>query len=304
MDKGNSTLTDRQNGGNGSGRKKAFLAGRPERADAVSIYLKEIYRFRLLGREEERELARRAVKGEEEARQRMIESNLRLVIKIARKYAMRGFNFADLVQEGNLGLIRAVDKFDPEKGFRFSTYATWWIRQSMERAILIHGRTVRIPVHISERMGKVVRAERTLSQKLGRKPTAGEVAEDSGIPEKKVEQVYLFCLGGGKETTFADPQGLSVLDLILDGEAPLPSEKVEWDSAREFLLRWLKKLPKKEREVVCLRFGLADDEERSLDFIGKKFGISRETTRHLIASTLEKMREKMLRVNPDAEEVL
>ena len=304
MDNGNSTLTDRQNEGNGSGRKKAFPAGRPEGADAVSIYLKEINRFRLLDREEERELARRAIEGEEEARRRMIESNLRLVIKIARKYARRGFNFADLIQEGNLGLIRAVDKFDPEKGFRFSTYATWWIRQSMERAVLNHGRIVRIPVHISERMGKVVRAERNLCQELGRKPTAEEVAEDSGIPEKKVEQVYRFCLGGGKETTCADPQGRKVLDLIQDGDAPLPSEKVEWDSARELLHRWLKRLPEKEREVVCLRFGLADDEERSLDFIGKKFGISRETTRHLIASTLKKMRGKMLGVNPDAEEVL
>jgi RNA polymerase nonessential primary-like sigma factor len=271
--------------------------------DVVQIYMKEVSKRSLLTRDEERMVARKVAAGDEDARCFMIESNLRLVIKIAKKYINRGFAMQDLIQEGNLGLMRAVDKFDPERGFRFSTYATWWIRQSIERAIINQGGIVRMPVHINDRRVKIMKAENTLRQILAREPTPEEIGEYIAMPVDQVETIRQVA-GMPNVVAAEDSTGRDIIDIIPDDNALSPSDKVEQESIHELLDTWLKNLSEGEKEVVRLRFGLGDDQERSLDSIGKMLGISREAVRQRIVTILKRLRRNTRTLSFELDEVL
>jgi len=260
--------------------------------DATRLYLNEIGISKLLTAEEEVDLSRRAQKGDQKARARMIESNLRLVVKIARRYMNRGLALLDLIEEGNLGLIRAVEKFDPERGFRFSTYATWWIRQTIERAIMNQTRTIRLPIHVVKEINVYLRATRELSQSLDHEPTSEEVADLLDKPIKEVKRM----LGLNERVTSVDtPYGKDadkpLLDTIADDHAMDPSIDIQNAGLNANIDNWLEKLNDKQREVVERRFGLHGYENSTLEQVANELGVTRERVRQIQMDALRRLRE-------------
>lgn len=259
--------------------------------DPVRMYLKEIGKVPLLTPEEEQELARRMADGDEEAKRRMAEANLRLVVSIAKRHVGRGMLFLDLIQEGNLGLIKAVDKFDYTKGYKFSTYATWWIRQAITRAIADQARTIRIPVHMVETINKVIRVSRQLLQELGHDPSAEEIAEEMGMPVDKVRDILKIAQEPvSLETPIGEEEDSHLGDFIPDEDASEPSEAASFSLLREQLMTVLDTLTPREKKVLELRFGIVDGRTRTLEEVGKEFNVTRERIRQIEAKALRKLR--------------
>lgn len=269
-------------------------AGLQRSLDATQMYLNEIGFSPLLSPEEEVYFARLARKGEPAGRKRMIESNLRLVVKIARRYLNRGLTLLDLIEEGNLGLIRAVEKFDPERGFRFSTYATWWIRQTIERAIMNQTRTIRLPIHVVKELNVYLRAARELTQKLDHEPTAEDIAE---LLERPVEDVKRMLALNERVTSVDTPLGpnseKSLLDTIADEKSADPSETLQDENLRTSIDGWLDELSEKQREVVARRFGLRGFETSTLEEVGREIGLTRERVRQIQVEALRRLRDIM-----------
>lgn len=259
--------------------------------DPVRMYLKEIGRVPLLSPEEEIELAKRIEQGDEGAKRRLAEANLRLVVSIAKRYVGRGMLFLDLIQEGNLGLIKAVEKFDYRKGYKFSTYATWWIRQAITRAIADQARTIRIPVHMVETINKLIRVHRQLLQELGRDPTPDEIAKEMNISEEKVREIQKIAQEPvSLETPIGEEEDSHLGDFIEDQEARAPAEEASYTMLREQLDEVLTTLTDREQKVLRLRFGLDDGRARTLEEVGQRFGVTRERIRQIEAKTLRKLR--------------
>jgi RNA polymerase primary sigma factor len=259
--------------------------------DHVRMYLKEIGRVPLLTAEEEVELAKRIEEGDEEAKRRLAEANLRLVVSIAKRYVGRGMQFLDLIQEGNLGLIKAVEKFDFRKGFKFSTYATWWIRQAITRAIADQARTIRIPVHMVETINKLIRVSRQLLQELGREPTPEEIAEQMDLPVERVREIMKIAQEPvSLETPIGEEEDSHLGDFIEDQEAPAPAEAAAIYMLKEQLEDVLDTLTPREEKVLRLRFGLDDGRSRTLEEVGHEFGVTRERIRQIEAKALRKLR--------------
>ena len=259
--------------------------------DPVRMYLKEIGRVPLLTAEEEVELAKRMEMGDREAKQRLIESNLRLVVSIAKRYVGRGMAFLDLIQEGNMGLIKAVEKFDYRKGYKLSTYATWWIRQAITRAIADQARTIRIPVHMVETINKLVRTSRELVQELGREPTAEEIAEKMGITPEKVREIQKIAQEPvSLETPIGEEEDSHLGDFIEDVDALAPDEAASYLLLKEQIEEVLSGLNDREQRVLRLRFGLDDGRPRTLEEVGREFGVTRERIRQIEAKALRKLR--------------
>lgn len=259
--------------------------------DPVRMYLKEIGRVDLLSAEEEVDLALRIEQGDEEAKRRLAEANLRLVVSIAKRYVGRGMLFLDLIQEGNMGLIKAVEKFDYRKGFKFSTYATWWIRQAITRAIADQARTIRIPVHMVETINKLVRVQRQLLQDLGREPTPEEIGEDMDLPPEKVREILKIAQEPvSLETPIGEEDDSHLGDFIEDHEATSPSDHAAYELLKEQLEDVLDTLTDREENVLRLRFGLDDGRTRTLEEVGKVFGVTRERIRQIEAKALRKLR--------------
>lgn len=259
--------------------------------DPVRMYLKEIGKVPLLSADEEIELAKRMEKGDEEAKKRLCEANLRLVVSIAKRYVGRGMLFLDLIQEGNLGLIKAVDKFDYTKGYKFSTYATWWIRQAITRAIADQARTIRIPVHMVETINKLVRVSRQLVQELGRDPIPEEVAKELNMPVDKVGEILKIAREPvSLETPIGEEEDSHLGDFIRDDDAPAPSDAATFTLLKEQLVDVLSTLTPREEKVLRLRFGLDDGRARTLEEVGKEFNVTRERIRQIEAKALRKLR--------------
>ena len=259
--------------------------------DHVRMYLKEIGKVPLLTAEEEIELAKRMEAGDDEAKKKLCESNLRLVVSIAKKYVGRGMLFLDLIQEGNLGLIKAVDKFDWRKGFKFSTYATWWIRQAITRSIADQARTIRIPVHMVETINKLMRIQRQLIQELGRDPTPAEIAEVMEVSEDKVREILKIAQEPvSLETPIGEEEDSHLGDFIPDEEVPAPAEATAFSMLKEQLVEVLDTLTEREQKVLKLRFGLDDGRARTLEEVGKQFDVTRERIRQIEAKALRKLR--------------
>ena len=264
--------------------------------DATRLYLNEIGFSPLLSAEEEVYFSRLAQKGNECGRQRMIESNLRLVVKIARRYLNRGLSLLDLVEEGNLGLIRAVEKFDPERGFRFSTYATWWIRQTIERAIMNQTRTIRLPVHVIKEINLYLRAGRHLEQTLDHAPTAEEIAVELDRPIEDVKRMLgLNERVTSVDTPMGDDKDRSLLDTIPDDNCPDPASLLQDSNVKDHLCKWITQLNDKQREVVQRRFGLGGYERSTLEQVGNEIGVTRERVRQIQMDALRRLREIMER---------
>ncbi len=259
--------------------------------DPVRMYLKEIGKVNLLTPEEEVELAKRMSEGDKEAGRRMAEANLRLVVSIAKRYVGRGMLFLDLIQEGNLGLIKAVEKFDHTKGYKFSTYATWWIRQAITRSIADQARTIRIPVHMVETINKVIRVSRQLLQELGHDPTPEEVAEEMGMPADKVRDILKIAQEPvSLETPIGEEEDSHLGDFIPDEYASEPAEAASFTFLREQLMSVLDTLTEREKKVLILRFGIEDGRSRTLEEVGKEFNVTRERIRQIEAKALRKLR--------------
>jgi RNA polymerase primary sigma factor len=259
--------------------------------DPVRMYLKEIGRVDLLSAQDEVKLALRIEQGDEEAKRRLAEANLRLVVSIAKRYVGRGMLFLDLIQEGNMGLIKAVEKFDYQKGFKFSTYATWWIRQAITRAIADQARTIRIPVHMVETINKLVRVQRQLLQDLGREPTPEEIGEDMDLSPEKVREILKIAQEPvSLETPIGEEDDSHLGDFIEDHEATSPSEHAAYELLKEQLEDVLDTLTDREENVLRLRFGLDDGRTRTLEEVGKVFGVTRERIRQIEAKALRKLR--------------
>ena len=259
--------------------------------DPVRMYLKEIGKVPLLSAEEEIELAQRMEEGDEEAKKRLCEANLRLVVSIAKRYVGRGMLFLDLIQEGNLGLIKAVEKFDYRKGYKFSTYATWWIRQAITRAIADQARTIRIPVHMVETINKLIRVSRQLLQEYGREPLPEEIAEEMGIPEDKVREIIKIAQEPvSLETPIGEEEDSHLGDFIPDDDAPAPADAAAFTMLKEQLMSVLSTLTPREEMVLKLRFGLEDGRARTLEEVGKEFKVTRERIRQIEAKALRKLR--------------
>ena len=259
--------------------------------DPVRMYLKEIGRVSLLTAAEEVELAKRILKGEHEAKQELAEANLRLVVSIAKRYVGRGMQFLDLIQEGNMGLMKAVEKFDHEKGFKFSTYATWWIRQAITRAIADQARTIRVPVHMVETINKLVRIQRQLLQDLGREPTPEEIGAEMDLPTEKVREIIKIAQEPvSLETPIGEEDDSHLGDFIEDQEVTSPAEHTAQTLLKEQLEEVLDTLTDREENVLRLRFGLDDGNVRTLEQVGKVFGVTRERIRQIEAKALRKLR--------------
>jgi len=259
--------------------------------DPVRMYLREIGRIPLLTFEEELSLAKRVLENDEEAKQKLAESNLRLVVSIAKKYVGRGMLFLDLIQEGNMGLIKAVEKFDYQKGFKFSTYATWWIRQAITRAIADQARTIRIPVHMVETINKLIRTSRHLLQILGREPTPEEIAEEMEIPVEKVMEIQKIAQDPvSLETPIGEEDDSHLGDFIPDDESPAPHDSAAYTLLKEQLEEVMSTLTPREAKVLKLRFGLEDGKARTLEEVGKEFQVTRERIRQIEAKALRKLR--------------
>ena len=259
--------------------------------DPVRMYLKEIGKVPLLSAEEEIELAKRMEAGDEEAKQKLAEANLRLVVSIAKRYVGRGMLFLDLIQEGNLGLIKAVEKFDYRKGYKFSTYATWWIRQAITRAIADQARTIRIPVHMVETINKLIRVSRQLLQELGREPQPEEIAEVMDIPVERVREILKISQEPvSLETPIGEEEDSHLGDFIPDDNMPVPADAAAFTLLKEQLVEVLDTLTEREKKVLTLRFGLEDGRARTLEEVGKEFNVTRERIRQIEAKALRKLR--------------
>ncbi len=259
--------------------------------DPVRMYLKEIGRVPLLTAEEEREIAKRMEEGDEEAKRILCESNLRLVVSIAKRYLNRGLSFLDLIQEGNLGLIKAVEKFDYKKGYKFSTYATWWIRQAITRSIADQARTIRIPVHMVETINKLIRVSRQLLQEYGREPTDEEIAEEMRISVEKVREIKKISQNPvSLETPIGEEEDSHLGDFIPDEDAPAPVDAAASAMLKEQLMEVLDTLLDREKEVLILRFGLKDGRQRTLEEVGKQFNVTRERIRQIEAKAIRKLK--------------
>ncbi len=259
--------------------------------DPVRMYLKEIGKVPLLSADEEIELAQRMEQGDEEAKKRLCEANLRLVVSIAKRYVGRGMLFLDLIQEGNLGLIKAVDKFDYTKGYKFSTYATWWIRQAITRSIADQARTIRIPVHMVETINKLIRVSRQLLQTYGREPTPEEIAKEMGLPVEKVREIQKIAQEPvSLETPIGEEEDSHLGDFIPDEDVPAPAEAAAFSMLKEQLIEVLDTLTDREQKVLKLRFGLEDGRARTLEEVGKEFEVTRERIRQIEAKALRKLR--------------
>ena len=259
--------------------------------DPVKVYLKDIGRVPLLGSDEETELAKRMIDGDEQAKKRLSESNLRLVVSIAKRYVGRGMQFLDLIQEGNMGLMKAVEKFDYTKGFRFSTYATWWIRQAITRAIADQARTIRLPVHMVETINKLTRATRMLVQRFGRDPTDAEIAEEMKISEERVREIRRIALDPvSLETPVGEEDDSHIGDFIMDEKTLTPQEAAAFAILKEQLISILDTLTPREEMVIRMRYGLDDGHPRTLEEVGKAFGVTRERIRQIEAKALRKLR--------------
>ena len=259
--------------------------------DPVRMYLREIGRIPLLTFDEELDLAKRILEGDEDAKQKLAESNLRLVVSIAKKYVGRGMLFLDLIQEGNMGLIKAVEKFDYTKGFKFSTYATWWIRQAITRAIADQARTIRIPVHMVETINKLIRTSRHLLQKNGREPTPEEIAEEMEIPVEKVMEIQKIAQDPvSLETPIGEEDDSHLGDFIQDDDSPAPQDSAAYTMLKEQLNDVMGTLTSREAKVLRLRFGLEDGKARTLEEVGKEFNVTRERIRQIEAKALRKLR--------------
>src|SRR3990172_8929129 len=273
--------------------------------DAIKYYLKEIRKTHLLTFEQEQELAKRIAQGDQAARARMIEANLRLVVAIGKKYINRGLQFSDIIEEGNLGLIRAVEKFQYQKGFKFSTYASWWIKQAIERAIVNQTRTIRLPVHIAEIVNTYMRTIRQLTQKLGRDPQIEEIAKKMRITVEKARSISQVV----RETysldmLIGDQEEDTLKDILQDSNALSPASVSDDIRRREHIDEWLTQLSASERKVIEMRFGLIDGEPKTLDSIGKEFGITRERVRQIETQALNKLRVITKRKKIDLEGML
>jgi RNA polymerase primary sigma factor len=259
--------------------------------DAIKIYLREIQKTKLLTAEEERVLAGRIAEGDKAARDRMIESNLRLVVKIAKRYINRGLPFLDLIEEGNLGLIKAVERFKLSKECRFSTYATWWIRQSIERALVNQSRTIRLPVHVSDEINKMLRVTREQLQKFNQEPSVKDVAAGMGVNSAHVRKLMVLLK---KTYSIEQPMGENndyfLIDTIEDSSSVSPSDLLEDINRYELVSEWFQTLSESEKKILTLRFGLDDKEPQTLDTIGRSFGVTRERIRQIEAKSLEKLR--------------
>ncbi|NOU23417.1 MAG: RNA polymerase sigma factor RpoS [Methyloglobulus sp.] len=276
----------------------ALLQARNEGSfDATRVYLNELSRSKLLTADQEKIYGKRALRGEREARKIMIESNLRLVVKISRRYLNRGLPLLDLIEEGNLGLIRAVEKFDPDRGFRFSTYATWWIRQTIERAIMNQTRTIRLPIHIVKEMNTYLKAQRQLAQLLDYEPSAEDVAKHLDKPVSKVEKmlklnerVTSIDIPSGKE--FDQP----LVESLSDSERATPTEQLHEDGIKQNVAAWVFQLPEKQREVICRRYGLCGYEDSTLEEVAQELNVTRERVRQIQMDGLKRLKE-ILQVN-------
>ena len=261
-------------------------------ADAIKLYLKDIQKSQLLSAAQERELAELIALGDDDARARMIESNLRLVVKIAKRYMNRGLPFLDLIEEGNIGLIKAVEKFKVSKGCRFSTYATWWIRQSIERALVNQSRTIRLPVHVADEINKLIKITRELVQTLNRDPGAAEIAAAMGVEEAKVHKMLVLLRKTYSiEHPLGDNNDYSLIDTVEDKNLVDPASTIEDVDLFTHVLELMDDLTKTEREILVMRFGLDDSEPQTLDTIGQLFGVTRERIRQIEAKSLTSLRK-------------
>ena len=259
--------------------------------DPVKMYLRDIGKVPLLSSEEEVEIAKLILEGDDEAKRKLCETNLRLVVSIAKRYIGRGMLFLDLIQEGNLGLMKAVEKFDYQKGFKFSTYATWWIRQSITRAIADQARTIRIPVHMVETINRLTRVQRVLIQELGREPTPTELAEKMGVSEEKVREIQKIAQDPvSLETPIGEEEDSHLGDFIEDEKTLTPSDSVTFTMLKEQLLNVLDTLTPREEKVLRLRYGIDDGKPRTLEEVGKEFNVTRERIRQIEAKALRKLR--------------
>jgi len=287
--------------------KTAVLKGKEEGAsslDATQIYLSEIGFSPLLSAEEEVYFSRLALKGDEASRKRMIVSNLRLVVKIARRYNNRGLPLLDLIEEGNLGLIRAVEKFDPERGFRFSTYATWWIRQTIERAIMNQTRTIRLPIHVVKELNIYLRTSRKLVQKLDHEPTAEDIASSLERPVADVNKMLrLNERIVSVDTPFAGDSDKALLDIIADEKSDGPEEDLQSEDMSNNIVSWLNELNSKQREVLARRFGLMGYEAATLEDVGREIGLTRERVRQIQVEALKRLRDILSQQNLSIESI-
>ena len=259
--------------------------------DPVRMYLKEIGKIPLLSTEEEIELAKRMEMGDNEARKQIAEANLRLVVSIAKRYVGRGMQFLDLIQEGNLGLIKAVEKFDYRKGYKFSTYATWWIRQAITRSIADQARTIRIPVHMVETINRLIRTQRQLIQELGREPSVEEIAKKMDLPPERVNEIQKIAQEPvSLETPIGEEEDSHLGDFIQDDQVAVPADQATFTLLREQLMEALETLTEREQKVLRLRFGLDDGRPRTLEEVGKVFHVTRERIRQIEAKALRKLR--------------
>lgn len=276
----------------------------PSNLDATQIYLSEIGFSPLLTAEEEVYFSRLALKGDEPSRKRMIESNLRLVVKISRRYNNRGLPLLDLIEEGNLGLIRAVEKFDPERGFRFSTYATWWIRQTIERAIMNQTRTIRLPIHVVKELNIYLRTARELIQKLDHEPTAEDIAHELDVPVKDVTKMLRL---NERITSVDSPFGgdaeKALLDIIPDEKGGSPESKLQSEDIKSNIVNWLNELNSKQREVLARRFGLLGYEAATLEDVGAEIGLTRERVRQIQVEALKRLRDILSQQNLSIEAI-
>lgn len=271
-------------------------------ADAIKLYLKEIQKSTLLTAEDERQLAERIAAGDEQARERMIESNLRLVVKIAKRYMNRGLPFLDLIEEGNLGLIKAVEKFKVSKGCRFSTYATWWIRQSIERALVNQSRTIRLPVHVADDINKLIKISRELVQRLKRDPEVEEIAEAMGADANYVQRMMVLVKKTYSiEHPMGDNEDYSLIDTLEDPNQVDTGRMIEDIDRYAHVMEWMNNLNDNEREIIAMRFGLGDQDPQTLDTIGRKFGVTRERIRQIEAKSLAKLRKTLQEFLADEE---
>jgi RNA polymerase primary sigma factor len=262
--------------------------------DAIKCYLRDIQKSKLLNAEEERYLAARIAQGDGQARARMIESNLRLVVKIAKRYMNRGLPFLDLIEEGNMGLIKAVERFRVDKGCRFSTYATWWIRQSIERALVNQSRTIRLPVHVAEQVNKMFKVTKEILNSKSDEPNAVEIADAMGSSVDEVERLQqLIRKTYSIEHPLGENNNYALIDTLEDSQSLNPAELLENTDKYEYVQKWLKTLKQNEAEILQYRFGLNDYEPETLDTIGKRYGVTRERIRQIEAKSLEKLRKIM-----------
>ena len=260
--------------------------------DPVRLYLKEIGRFQLLSSEEEIRICEKMEQGDSYAKQRLTECNLRLVVSIAKKYVGRGLPLLDLIQEGNIGLMRAVDKFEYQKGYKFSTYATWWIRQAVTRAIADQAKTIRVPVHMIETCNKIIRVSRQLIQEIGREPTSAEISEKTGIPVDKVEEALkLTAEPASLDSPVGDEEDSTLGNFVKDESMLSPEEAAYRSALKEAMAEALETLSERERDVLVMRFGIKDGREKTLEEVGKAFGVTRERIRQIEAKALRKLRQ-------------